>query len=264
MYIITFYIRIGGLNDHPSPMDAMYRMRMLILGKAAGLVQSGTNTEDKGDEQFIVAKVLRETETLDDHLLCENQNFLEDCDSDSTTTSTTSSKDSKRQVVNVTEGCEKDGLRYLAGFIAKKFIKKYPHLGKFTQPHICSNPTQPSSTMNFNSVPPSWLQTISFGSLLDPSDDFFEKILCFESHFKKFHKNNKINLKPNVVKQLSRKINAKFNDVDLEIITAYVRQRTFIRMNYLNQIYNNKKQKTKYNSKAVGNTTIKKTKKVAT
>lgn len=36
----------GGLNDHPTPLNALYRLRMIILGKNAALVQSNLNTED--------------------------------------------------------------------------------------------------------------------------------------------------------------------------------------------------------------------------
>jgi hypothetical protein len=39
----------GGLNDHPTPLDAIYRLRMIILGKTQGLLQKNTNTDNEED-----------------------------------------------------------------------------------------------------------------------------------------------------------------------------------------------------------------------
>lgn len=35
----------GGLNDHPSPLNALYRLRMIILGKNPGVTSNQTNTK---------------------------------------------------------------------------------------------------------------------------------------------------------------------------------------------------------------------------
>jgi hypothetical protein len=34
----------GGLHDHPPPMNAVHRLRLIILGKNPGILQSGMNT----------------------------------------------------------------------------------------------------------------------------------------------------------------------------------------------------------------------------
>jgi hypothetical protein len=223
--------------------------KMQTSRKMAGMVQSNLNTEDKSEEDFIVAKVLRETEAVEHYSHATKFDKI-DLESDSTS-STTSSEQVKRPIVEITEGCEEDGLKYLAGFIAKKFISKNPNLGKFLEPR------QITSTVNA----PSWLRQISYGSLIEPSDNFFQAIMKYDHSFKKFHK-DKINSKQNVVKTLSAKIYKNVKDYDLDIVTAYVKQRTFIRMNYLNQLNSNKsfrKVKT-----ARSTMVAKKTKKVAT
>jgi len=46
----------GGLNDHPTPLDALYRLRMIILGRNPGVVQKHANVQETGDDHFIVAK----------------------------------------------------------------------------------------------------------------------------------------------------------------------------------------------------------------
>jgi len=48
----------GGLN-HPSPLNALFRLRMIILGKNPGIVSKQANTTDKNNEEFIIAKSLK-------------------------------------------------------------------------------------------------------------------------------------------------------------------------------------------------------------
>jgi len=45
----------GGLNDHPSPLNALFRLRMIILGKNPGIVSKQATTTDKNNEEFIIA-----------------------------------------------------------------------------------------------------------------------------------------------------------------------------------------------------------------
>jgi hypothetical protein len=33
----------GGLHDHPSPLDAIYRVRLILLGKNPGIVEANNN-----------------------------------------------------------------------------------------------------------------------------------------------------------------------------------------------------------------------------
>jgi tyrosyl-tRNA synthetase len=171
--------------------------------------------------------VLRETEAVEHNSHTTKFDKI-DLESDSTS-STTYSEQVKRPIVEISEGCEEDGLKYLAGFIAKEIISKNPNLGKFLEPR------QITSTVNA----PSWLRQISYGSLIEPSENFFQAILRYDHCFKKFHK-AKINSKQNIVKTLSAKIYKKVKDYDLDIVTAYVKQRTFIRMNNLNHLNSNK------------------------
>lgn len=182
---------LGGLNDHPTPLDSLYRLRMIILGKGPGMVQSNLNTEDKSDEDFIVAKVLKETGAVEDQENATNVDTI-DMESDSTS-STASCRQLKRPIIEISEGCEKDGVKYLAGFIAKN-----PKLGKFLEPR------QNTSGQNA----PSWLQQISYGSLIEPSDDLFQAILKYDHYFKKIHK-DKIDSEKNVVRRLSNRIYKK-------------------------------------------------------
>jgi hypothetical protein len=86
-----FFFYLGGLNDHPTPLDALYRLRMIILGKGPGMVQSNLNTEDKSEEDFIVAKVLWETEAVEHNSHATKFDKI-DLESDSTSSTTLASK----------------------------------------------------------------------------------------------------------------------------------------------------------------------------
>ncbi|XP_046595722.1 uncharacterized protein LOC107225950 [Neodiprion lecontei] len=49
----------GALDDHPAPMNALLRIRMIVLGKNPGIVQRNTNTVDIAHDEYVVAKVLQ-------------------------------------------------------------------------------------------------------------------------------------------------------------------------------------------------------------
>ncbi|KAH0814622.1 hypothetical protein GEV33_008169 [Tenebrio molitor] len=48
----------GGPDEHPSPLAAIYRIRMIMLGKNPGILGSKVNTESKTTDEYIVPKVL--------------------------------------------------------------------------------------------------------------------------------------------------------------------------------------------------------------
>jgi len=49
----------GGLNDHPTPLDALYRLPMIILGKHPGVIVSNCNTYEVEPDEFIIAEVIK-------------------------------------------------------------------------------------------------------------------------------------------------------------------------------------------------------------
>ena len=50
----------GGLDDHPTPLNSLYRLRVVILGKVHKAVQAGLNTQSESiEEDFLVTHVLK-------------------------------------------------------------------------------------------------------------------------------------------------------------------------------------------------------------
>lgn len=68
----------GGLNDHPTPLNAMYRIRIIVLGKNPGVVQAKQNIEIQNDqsnlEEYLVANVMA---TADVKIDLNNEEIME-------------------------------------------------------------------------------------------------------------------------------------------------------------------------------------------
>jgi hypothetical protein len=52
----------GGADDHPSPLNALYRICMIILGKKPGILSSHVNTQEVEPREYLSAKVFEHDE----------------------------------------------------------------------------------------------------------------------------------------------------------------------------------------------------------
>lgn len=226
----------GGLNDHPSPLNALFRLRMIILGKNPGIVSKQANTTDNNNEEFMVAKSLKQIDLKID--------IVKETHEDTESSTDTISESSFTGIISEDKNeMGRDAIEYLAGWVAKKFRQQFPELGSTT--------TQYNAAQNENGhdyTMPSWINHLSYGGLILPSDYFKTHVFRIERLFKKITK-QQIPKGPKVVKNLSKKIikrmeiEEKYNFV----VQTYVKQRVLIRMKYLNQHTNilNKKRKAK-------------------
>ncbi|KAL4122912.1 hypothetical protein QTP88_015163 [Uroleucon formosanum] len=161
----------GVLNDHPTPLNALYRLRMIVLGKNPGIT-CNSNTCDKNNEEFLVSKKLKDTDiTINEDEKCVSD--TNDSSDDGTLiTSNTEEEQCQKEMT-------KDTVEYLIGCVAKKYRKKYPELGSTTTVlgNTCHDYTLPT-----------WVQHLSYGGLIVPSNDFKNLILrylCIESMYAK-------------------------------------------------------------------------------
>lgn len=117
---------------------------------------------------------------------------------------------------------EIDCLEYVTGAVARKFITKYPHLGK----------------INDNDRNSSWIDHLSKGHLIIPSDELMLTAKIVDLVFKDYHTNKGLNNKPNVIINVVNRVinNMKNNIVPMEVIKCLVRTRTFLRINNMNKI----------------------------
>jgi len=110
----------GGLNDHPSPLNALYRLRMIILGKNPGVVSTSSNTTDYNQEEFMVANTFKQI----NFQITDNENNG-DINTGTDTDDDKSIEDESEDLNEMTQ----DAVEYLAGWIAKKHKKKFPEIG---------------------------------------------------------------------------------------------------------------------------------------
>uniref|UniRef100_A0A2S2PDA3 Uncharacterized protein n=1 Tax=Schizaphis graminum TaxID=13262 RepID=A0A2S2PDA3_SCHGA len=117
--------------------------------------------------------------------------------------------------------------------ISQKFyqINKFPELGSNT-----STSTYDKSSHEHNYSMPSWINHLSYGGLIIPSDNFKTNIFRIERLFKKITK-KQIPKGVGVVKNLTKKIISR---MDIEnkyniVIQLYIKQGILIRMKHYNK-----------------------------
>ena len=118
--------------------------------------------------------------------------------------------------------CETEGLKYVAGYIASKFIKKYPELGQKT-----------SEFLLFERTTSPWISSLSKGGLVLPSEEFLSKIYQMEIIFQAVHSDT-ISGECNVIKKLSKLLKRDIPSVPEEVLNKFAKTWTFIRLKFLN------------------------------
>lgn len=207
----------GGNDDHPSPLSCIYRLRMIILGKNPGVVKTNMPTIDGSDDEFLMSKIFKEVKIepiLDDTKIYDEE------ESDSS--------DSSSQSSIKMSASETDGFEYLLGWIARKFKAKYPELGDYSY-KLTQLPNN------------SYVEQLSHGGLTVPSSSWIKKGNELEKFFTRYHPYQKFQHKKNVISLLSRKICKKRPDFETDLVRAFIQQRTFIRIKYLNKALRQKK-----------------------
>lgn len=241
----------GGHSDHPSPLNALYRIRMIILGKIS-MVQENPNTKERGegggeeedeesknrknDGSFLVATMLLQTRVLPDEETCNREKpsddgaqclIADEVDQALHDVSINKSSEVLDNLQNVvfTE-MELCGVRYVAGWIARKNMKNYPQYALSTFKKLDSD--------NDNNKP-TWIQHLSNGGLIEPSEDLYGAVLRMDKYFKFYH-GNMYRKGDGVIKKFVVFLQTLFPDLPEEIIRTYARIRTFIRIKYLNYL----------------------------
>jgi len=126
---------------------------------------------------------------------------------------------------------ELDATEYLAGWVAKKYKLQFPELGSTT---TTVNSIQKTHGHDYSV--PSWINRLSYGGLIIPSNDFKIKMFRVEKLYRKITK-QQIPKGPGVIKNLTKKILSrmeiakKYNPV----VQTYIKQRVLIQMKYLNE-----------------------------
>uniref|UniRef100_A0A2S2PTZ2 Transposable element P transposase-like C-terminal domain-containing protein n=1 Tax=Schizaphis graminum TaxID=13262 RepID=A0A2S2PTZ2_SCHGA len=99
---------------------------------------------------------------------------------------------------------EHEALEYVVGYVARRFIHKYPDLGNETSVSLDS------------SLSTSWTQHITRGHLVTPSDTLMRVAKVMNKYFEEM-RGTSLNKNPE------------------EVVSCLIRTRTFVRFNHLNK-----------------------------
>lgn len=220
----NFFFQIrqrGGPDEHPSPLSAIYRIRMIMLGKNPGVFDSKVNTDAKILDEYIIPKVLETANIKTPDAKMEENNELES-DSFSSVSSDISTSATNPDFTSASEEVTHDALEYIAGYLAYKYKKTLPNLGLHTY-----------KIKRDNYSIPSWVQQLSYGGLIKPTGSWLKKIKKWNRYFLIYHGQD-IRKGPDVSKKLAKMIFKKEKELPYSLVQNFCKLRTIIRMNFQN------------------------------
>lgn len=167
----------GGLHDHPSPLNLLDRVKLIILGKNSSFLGLNKNTEDVSASEYVSTEVLRNTEIVADDVKLDHVQELEEeeritfgttrgtepCIATTSFQPTATTSSEEAHAVTVAE-LESDGLEYIAGYIAFTFKDKYNNLGMH------------SYKKSEHQYVPSRVENLSFGGLMVSETNFLNEV----------------------------------------------------------------------------------------
>lgn len=243
------YMRgMGSSNDHPNPLDFIYRMRWFILGKhSASVFTENRNTEETGEQCLIQpleqtsehpefeelncitadmfgnistgAECLENSREFQDEENLIPYSFINPCYEKCHTDGPDMSQEAL-ELLGLKEKINNDSLTYIAGYVAHKFKKKY-NLG---------TEVLPASSKDLD-----WLQFISRGGLLRPNNSFLQAAQIMETEFQKMH-GNTLSREKGIFKTLTQRTIQKIeNPIPYDALHCLCRTRTYIRLREINK-----------------------------
>ncbi|KAG5883268.1 hypothetical protein JTB14_024243 [Gonioctena quinquepunctata] len=118
-----FQVRSGcGVYDHPSPLDALFRVRMIILGKNPGILESHTCTEDQQQDEYMVAQMFHRA-----NVSINSSSTMNDNSENGSSSSSSMSQEQMNPATVIDNGPETTG--DALGDIWRRNIKKISRFG---------------------------------------------------------------------------------------------------------------------------------------
>lgn len=118
------------------------------------------------------------------------------------------------------------------GWIAMKYKASFPYLTR----DLKINPEKDES---------SWLKHLSYGGLTTPSVEWLRQAKCLNLVFEEEHKGQLLK-GPGIVSKVTKIALENNPDIPHPIANAFIKQRTFIRMKFLNECAASKKRKNSF------------------
>jgi hypothetical protein len=220
---------IGRYNDLPMPLDALSRVKKLIVAGTFRCPKTG-NVHAENGETFLSSRRLSimTSEKVEKIPLTFDMGFYRskfgEIDLNDVPVVQWENISSKKK-------SSLGGAEFVAGYLARRLVNEQPTLS------------------SLNGLTGGWISAISRGGLVTPSQTWLTTFLMFEKFFEAFHRSrfrNKwdVNSDPEVTSRLRIYLARAFPDIPLNIIQFYVKLRTKIRVEAINKkIVNIRKKK---------------------
>lgn len=263
----SFIRSSSGAYDHPSALDFKYRVRRYILGRQSKIMLSNNsnvvddspstsslvtptnndcfisdmiepfvmdNSNDTGNddhEEMAIFNVYDNDDNNNDdpnyYQPIEEMDLLDEengtCVIEYKPTDEEEELLSKFEQMERIHRIETQGLQYIAGYVAHRFKMKYPHLG---------NPT--CATQNVQNPRENWIQFISRGGLLEPSEEMVRIATHINQEFLNFHQDD-LRTEKFIFTKLLQIVRATIHtSIPDEVILCLIRTRTYMRVRALN------------------------------
>lgn len=237
-HFFSFVRSLGATYDHPNALDFRFRLKRYILGKHSNdLLSSKSNVGndielDKSSIDFNES-LLSNLEKLD----CKKRDIEEvaffdeshDCNNncislESESYTLTCEEEqllSSLEELEISDVLEEEALKYVAGYVAFCFKNKYNALGNETKN------MEVSEKMD-------WLPFVSRGKCIYPAEKWLKTAKIIDAEFQKFH-GTTLRRDKWIFKLLYGLISSKLStDIPKEVIMCFIRTRTYIRVNNIN------------------------------
>ncbi len=218
---------IGGPNTHPGPVDFSNRLRLIVLGQSTkyvvdtAVVKCDSEAEEEPTIMLsqLMVSGLTETKLVHSSTVTEIEIELDgSTDGEERSMIETLVEVEEDKTYEMSLQCSEEGLKYIAGYLAKKL--------KFNHPELSGDGIlHPAASSK-------WIDNLSFGGLTKPSKEFFLLIKKFEEVFEKMHGQDILH-ETKIIDKLHQKLRTLFPLVSDDIIRLYSRTRTHIRIKHL-------------------------------
>ena len=221
---------MNGTNDHPNAVNFKYRLRKLLLGKDVHLLSKKTSTENEDNLDCSLNASLIEEENekpsyTERDLAIElfmTSNIFKDMDIDDTQDDDCDWFEEDIMINkenNLASVIEDESLRYIGGYIVRKFQFKYPQLGHKVSERISDN---------------TWIDQLDRGGLYAPSEHFLSQLVMMRGAFIAFHGSSLQEGKDCMGKTVTD-MKKVVSDVSHDVIQFFVKISVYFRIRKLNK-----------------------------
>lgn len=201
---------------HPTPLKAMHYVKRVMFANCLGLGEKRVNSEDSLNDDFAPNKIMKIARIHIDPGRDSEQNYIDNEQFELILS------DKPEEAFARPLESEDEHLMYLAGWLAEKFKNKFPYLG--------STLTETQS----NKIP-SYVPYLLHVKHKIPSVKFIENVVSMNDLFNEYHNGlDTLRAEKNIVRDFSLLLTKRSIDLPREVIMSFSKQKTLLRVKYLN------------------------------